>query len=52
MGDGGKGRRARFKTREECGGDGLLSASLLSSHPQRTPQRGEKRVDRTLAKGR
>lgn len=38
MGDGGRGQRVRFKTREEGGGDGLLSASLLSSRPQRTPQ--------------
>lgn len=42
MGDGGRGRRARFKTRDECGGDGLLSASPLSSRPQRTPQREKK----------
>lgn len=42
MGDGGRGQRVRFKTREECGSNGLLSASLLSSRPQRTPQRGKK----------
>lgn len=30
-------QRVKFKNREVWGGDGLLSASILSSHPQRAP---------------